>query len=519
MKKRTIKRVLLGALVLILSAAVYYYIDINLNLAAKEEACFADLTLKLADGVSPDAVFQKDFEELQLLVEYSLVARSQMLEVSNRLRVNKDEPLSSRDLIILKAGTEDYLEIREELYVIANAYACAMDAEAATLLEYNIDPQLRLKGAMLSLGAALTLYDNYLLGTVLFEQDSRLRKIINDPDMGFGLIANKLQEMTLAANSIESRHRIRRVITFYEEEKVNFGVLDEDSDYAYLELLIDSSPSYNYVKKIKVTEFASKKFVAFERIGTDMFSETTDDGFDVLSGLFGNTLGLYESRKGKLYEDEEALRNIKATLQPLDILLEKTPFRLTDKLIPGHFGHVAIWTGTKAELMDLGLWESLHVTPYAEEVGSPVNPDSKDEHQIIEALRSGVQLSTLEHFMNIDDFAILRPVFKEGTKKEDKLALTKEALTMAFRQLGKKYDFNFDVNTTDKIVCSELAYVSFPSMDWPTEKTLGRYSISPDNVAKMAWNNLPLELIMFYHDGELVPAEKQVDKMIELMQE
>ena len=519
MKKPTIKRALWGGLILIIGIAAYYYIDITLNLKVKEEACFAELTLRLAEGTSPDLIFQKDFERLQILVEYSLVARSQMLEVANRLKENRDKPLSSRDLIILKTGTEDYLEIRDELYAIANAYACAMDAEATTLLEYNIDPQLRLKGAMLSLGAALTLYDNYLLGTVLFEQDSRLRKIINDPDMGFGLIANKLMEMTLAANSIESRHRIRRVITFYEQEKISFGILDEDSDYAYLELLIDSSPSYNYVKKVKINEIASKKFIAFERIGADIFSKTSNDGFDILSGMFGNTLGLYESRKGKLHGDKKAMKNIQAKLQPLDILLEKTPFRLTDKLIPGHFGHVAIWTGTKSELIDLGLWQDLHIKPYNEEIGLSGNPDSKDEHQIIEALRSGVQLSTLEHFMNIDDFAILRPVFKEGTSEEDKLALTKEALIMAFRQLGKKYDFNFDVNTTDKIVCSELAYVSFPSMDWPTDKTLGRYSISPDNVAKLAWNNLPLELIMFYHDGELVPADKQVDKMIELMEQ
>ena len=515
MKKRTIKRALWGGLILIIGAAAYYYIDINSSLKEKEEACFAELTFRLAKGTSPDSIFQKDFEDLQLLVEYSLVARSQMLEVVNRLRENKDKPLSSRDLIILKTGTEDYLEIREELYAIANTYACAMDAEASTLLEYNINPQLRLKGAMLSLGAALTLYDNYLLGTVLFEQDSRLRKVINDPDMGFGLIANKLQEMTLAANSIESRHRIRRVITFYEEEKVNFGILDEDSDYAYLEILIDSSPSYNYVKKIKIKEIASKKIIAFERISADMFSETSKDGFDILSGMFGNTLGLYESRKGKLYEDKEALENLKAELQPLDILLEKTPFRLTDKLIPGHFGHVAIWTGTKAELIDLGLWDDLHVKPFNAEVGSPQNSASKDEHQVIEALRSGVQLNTLEHFMNVDDVAILRPIFGEGSQE----ALKKEALIMAFRQLGKKYDFNFDVNTTDKIVCSELAYVSFPSMDWPTEKTLGRHSISPDNVAKLAWNNLPLELIMFYHDGHLVDKEVQVDKMIELMEQ
>ena len=90
---------------------------------------------------------------------------------------------------------------------------------------------------------------------------------------------------------------------------------------------------------------------------------------------------------------------------------------------------------------------------------------------------------------------------------------------MAFRQLGKKYDFNFDVNTTDKIVCSELAYVSFPSIDWPTEKVLGRHSISPDNVAQLAWNNVPLQLVMFYHDGKLVSEVNQMDKMKELMQQ
>ena len=226
---------------------------------------------------------------------------------------------------------------------------------------------------------------------------------------------------------------------------------------------------------------------------------------DILSGLFGNSVGLYESRKGKLYGDEEALQQIQSQLQPLDILLEKTPFRLTDKLIPGHFGHVAIWTGTQAELVDADVWDELLVKQYADSINA--------EHRIIEALRSGVQLSRLEEFMNVDDLAVLRPVFNEETRHED----VREALLMAFRQVGKKYDFNFDVNTTDKIVCSELAYISFPVFDWPTEAVLGRHSISPDNVAQMAWNNVPLRLVMFYHDGELVPEDDQIETMRELM--
>ena len=515
MKKSSFKNITLSLLGIIVLVTIYYYFDINSNLKEKEEACFVQLTQKAENGLAPELLFQEDFDELQLLVEYSLVARTQMLEVANRLSINKDEPLSSRDLIILKTGTEDYLEIRDELYVIAGAYECGTEVTDETLAKYNIDSQLRLKGIMLSLGAALTLHDNYLLGTLLFEQDNRLRKIINDPDMGFGVIANKLAEMTLAANSIENRHRIRNVLEFYEKEKTSIPLEKEDLDFAYLELLIESSPSYNYVKKIRINEIASKKFVAFERIVLDAISESKDEGFDMISGLFGNTMGLYESRKGKLYANEDVRKNIQANLQPLDILLEKTPFRLTDKFIPGHFGHVAIWTGSKAELIDMELWDNDYVKAHAGKISSSENTDSKDENQIIEALRSGVQLSSLEHFMNIDDFAILRPIFPEETDKE----LRKEALLMAFRQLGKAYDFNFDVNTTDKIVCSELAYVSFPSMDWPTDKTLGRHNISPDNVAKLAWNNLPLELVLFYHDGALIAADKQVDKMIELMQE
>ncbi|MDH3621945.1 MAG: YiiX/YebB-like N1pC/P60 family cysteine hydrolase [Gammaproteobacteria bacterium] len=494
-----------GIAVVAVAAIAINSVRLSINDSKRATACYAQLGETLESGVDPVEVFHSKLEDLQLLVELSLVARSEMLVISNRLQADQDSPLSSRDLVTLKSGTEAYLGMREELYDIANAYECAVDAEPELLEAFDISPQLRLKALMLSLGAALTLYDNYLIGAVHFEQDDRLRRLINDPDMGFGLVANKLAEATLAANSVEIRHRARRAIEFYEEQKSLFADSHEDSDEAYLMQLIESSPSYNYVRKIRIGEIAGNKFQAFERIAVDRTAEGAAASMDVLSGLFGNSVGLYESRKGKLYGDDEALEHIQSRLQPLDILLEKTPFRLTDKLIPGHFGHVAIWTGTQAELIDAGVWDELLVKQYAGSINS--------ERRIIEALRSGVQLNPLEEFLNVDDFAVLRPVFNEKTRQED----TREALLMAFRQVGKKYDFNFDVNTTDKIVCSELAYISFPVIDWPTEAVLGRHSISPDNVAQMAWNNVPLRLVMFYHDGELVPEDEQVEKMRELM--
>ncbi|MCM8528789.1 MAG: hypothetical protein NE327_19860, partial [Lentisphaeraceae bacterium] len=77
----------------------------------------------------------------------------------------------------------------------------------------------------------------------------------------------------------------------------------------------------------------------------------------------------------------------------------------------------------------------------------------------------------------------------------------------SFRQLGKEYDFNFDVETIDKIVCSELVYQVFTDIKWPTEKALGRHTISPDNVAVKA-NEGPFELVLFYHEGKLSSLEK-----------
>lgn len=493
--------------------SAYTYVRITNSLDATETACFENLREKLAGEIVPEQLFQQEYSRLQTLVEHSLVARAEMLNIWNRLRLDDDLPITSRDLATLKRGSENYLNIRGELYDLAHAYECGVTADDATLAKYNIDPKLRLQGVMLSLGAALTLFDNYMLGIALFEQDDRLRQVINDPDSGFGIVANNLAEATLAAYSIEKRRRARAAIEFYEAHKATIEHADEDTEFAYLAQLIESSPSYNYVKKVRIGEVASSKFGAFGRITEDLVSAAGTEGLDIISSLFGNTVGLYESRKGKMFGNERARKKIESVLEPLDILLEKTPFRLTDKLIPGHFGHVAIWTGTKAEVIDAGVWQDPVVQRHAAEISNESDPNSKGENQIIEALRNGVQLSTLEHFLNVDDFAILRPIFPDDAASEFK----REALLLAFRQIGKQYDFNFDVNTTDKIVCSELAYVSFPSIDWSTEKTLGRHSISPDNVAELAWNNFPLEVVMFYHDGELVDANAQRIKMKELM--
>ncbi|MEJ2109624.1 MAG: hypothetical protein P8Z37_06870 [Acidobacteriota bacterium] len=81
------------AAVAIVAAAVYY-IRMAVHLNEKEEQCLASIRNQLEKGTAPESIYLREFEELQSLVEYSLVARSEMLTIAARLKEKADEPLS-----------------------------------------------------------------------------------------------------------------------------------------------------------------------------------------------------------------------------------------------------------------------------------------------------------------------------------------------------------------------------------------------------------------------------------------
>ncbi len=218
-----------------------------------------------------------------------------------------------------------------------------------------------------------------------------------------------------------------------------------------------------------------------------------------LSEVFGNAIGQIQTREGKLKKlaaDKKVMTAMKKKLKPLDILFEKTPFRLTDQFIPGFYGHVAIWMGTPEELnemtvehngVEIPLLEHPKVLPHLERMSQG--------KLVIEALRKpGVTMNTLEHFLDIDDLVVVQP---------NNILNPAEHILKALELVGRPYDFNFDVETEGSIVCSELVYQVFDQFDWPTEREMGRHTISPDHVAWKAVDSC-FNPIMMFHDGKEV---------------
>jgi hypothetical protein len=349
----------------------------------------------------------------------------------------------------------------------------------------------------MSLSAALVLYDNYLSAISLFRSDPALRRHLNRADTGFALPEGELNRIAASFASPENRERVRRGLVWFETHGRPDATADDRGDeaYRYLVQVIEQSPSRQLVRKARPLGFVGNMLGFFSTLTFDTLVGLKKEGVHVSSLLFGNAVGLVESRRGKLDARPEVIARVGGAVRAGDILLEKTPFRLTDAFIPGHWGHAAVWVGTEAELRDLGIWDHPTVRPHHVEI--------RAGRGVVEALRSGVEMNTLKQFLNIDDLAVLR----QSTLSDAQRA---EVVLQALRQVGKAYDFNFDVQSTDRIVCSELIYHSYVHLEWPTERRLGRVTISPDNVAVRATGLGVLEVALLYHDGNEIAAERRV---------
>ncbi len=438
------------------------------------------------------AALNKEIEDYQALVEEALIYRAETVRLVERLRATLDEgkTIPGQDLTALNEGLARHLVLREKLFRVAEAHECWLD-ENGPLTELSAEQ--RLKGIMISLSAALVLYDNYLLAISHYQEEPRLRMLLNNKDVGYGIDYGDLNLVAMSFASEENRNRVRHGITYYEDAIDGMkDQLAQDKYLLFLDQLINQSPSYSMTRRFSPLAYLGRKIEFYVPFTIEALLRLKTEGVGMASMIFGNTVGLVESRRGKLYGHVDVAMGLLKELKAGDILVERTPFRLTNSFIPGRWGHAAIWIGNESELRTLGIWSHPVIEPYQEAI--------RKGRGIVEALRPGVELNTLEHFLNVDDLAVMRLRKLEAAGKA-------EVILQALRQMGKRYDFNFDVETRDTVGCAELVYHAYGHVDWPTRKRLGRATITPDDIAVKALDDGPLTLVQLYNDGEKVSED------------
>ena len=323
---------------------------------------------------------------------------------------------------------------------------------------------------------------------VYYKEEGKLRRILKS---AYKLsdktkkMSKELIEMAKHAVGKKNRKVMKKYAKLFKQELSTLKLMGEtNEDIKKLTDIIASNPTIDRMVKGDKVKLKSYAFV-------DFFANVSSQVVDALSGFFGNIAGAVRWRKGYLIHHTAFHEELRKELKPLDIIYEKTPFALTDTFIPGYFGHAALWLGTEQELKDLGVWDHPTVAKYHDQI--------KQGYTIVESLRPGVSMNTLEGWMNIDSIAVMR---YPGVLERDKVELG-DLYDQALRHMGKDYDFNFDVTTIDKIVCSELVYHTFGDVRFPVKWRLGRPTIEPDNVAAVNfYDNSPFQFLTFVESEE-----------------
>jgi hypothetical protein len=190
-----------------------------------------------------------------------------------------------------------------------------------------------------------------------------------------------------------------------------------------------------------------------------------------------------EPRRGKSLITPEQVARLEDILQPGDILIERRNWYMSNAFLPGYWPHAALYVGTADDLRRMGLDKNEYVKRHLTEFAKP--DEEGHPRAIVEALSEGVVFASLEHSIGGgDSAAVLRPRL---TSEE-----IERAIVLAFSHAGKPYDFEFDFESHDKLVCTEVVYRAYGSnrgsLVFPLKTIMGRRTMPA------------LELVRKFHD-------------------
>ena len=353
---------------------------------------------------------------------------------------------------------------------------------------------LGLKGTLVLLSSQLLIRDLYKYTLSKFENYKRLRNLINKGDKAFDIKKDSLYKLTKKYDSRKLKKSINKGFSIYEKAKKDMAIFFRtDEGFKLLSHVIEYSRNYKkgetYNNKF-LTEFKTlgKRIKMKTKNGKDLASNAANDILGSISGFAGKTVLAYQWRKGTLIKNPGVVKHLKSVLKPLDVANAKIRFKVSGKLIPGFWSHNGLWIGNEKELKEMGIWNHPKIKPYHKEI--------REGKSFLEAVKTGVALATIEHFIkNIDDVSIMR--LKRLKPSQDKDYMAKRILT-SIGNIGKQYDFNFNFDYGDKIVCSDVVQLTFPSVKFPIKKSVGRFATTPDSIARAGLSGGDFKVMALY---------------------
>ncbi|TWU60581.1 hypothetical protein Poly51_08590 [Rubripirellula tenax] len=295
--------------------------------------------------------------------------------------------------------------------------------------------------ALILIDAARTLRDQ-------FGKDVLVRRKLNESYSLFGIDRNSFDTIQLSLTDPKNAIGVRRANHFYDDNRELFQRLSlADENVARLVSLIDVLRERVAIgaKRYLRARVHQLRQDTRERLVGQSFARSVyaiqEWGSRLVSSI--STKPGHVARLPAHVADA-----IAAIIQPGDVFVTRKEAAVTNYFLPGFWPHAAMYVGND---------------------------------QVVESLKDGVRVRTMDSPLGNDAIALIRPTLPAPQ--------IDQAIRRAHSHVGKPYDFDFDFTRSDRMVCTEVVYRSYEGlggMSFELKKRAGRQTISAEDLLELA---------------------------------
>ena len=334
------------------------------------------------------------------------------------------------------------------------------------------DPVVQMKGFVMGFAAATMIFNKSLKLIKACAGNEIVRAKLNEPDARFGIEAGFFDDVVETYCS--ARYLALFAITdrFWRKSRKDFKRLGLEDDPVFGAFVRQARAERKGVWSLFGQTLRERMRHERRNAFKLLFAPVRATTYGAQTLLGHAVARMRTTLDYKPAIDERALDYLAPKLKSGDLLFTRTEHKATTALLPGFFGHVAIYVGS---LQDA---ESLAMThPAAQKALAAMRSRPSPRGWILEAHHAGVVVQTLEECLWCDHALAVRPKTDDATRKK--------ALAEAFEHFGKPYDFDFDFARSSHVVCTELVYRMLHKKDdflFSLTKRMGRYTLTVDDI-------------------------------------
>ena len=484
--------------ILLLMVAFVFYILANQYLFPAVTTEQAGYRMKEVSPEELDAQIGKKEQEVLRIAETAKATHASSLELLEKYNQGLFQLEGQDNRLEVSALLHSFFQARDDLWKIVADYSPDNEIQGD-------DPQQRQRRAMLFTAALLLRHQMSIRFAVTYKADSTLEKYLNQQDDTYGIPANLIVQVNEQLIDPSYQGYIASAMDGYGFDTARTNEDSPASTKALLELIakakatIAENPEYAFSDSVKAALSEAKRRSVDTYLSIQQFVATQIGDFRIKK--------TDDITNHKI--DSEKVDQFHELLEPGDILIERRDWYSSNAFLPGYWPHGALYIGTPEELAEDGLLDDVvkELTSMANEekdletsetpsvdglthadrmfalVEDLNNEGNKklNSRQIMEAISEGVYHNTVDHSIGeASSVFALRPKVEPDERAK--------AIAAAYFYEGREYDFNFDFETPNTLVCTEVIYRCYGgnagTLHFPIITVMGRKTLPAHELAR-----------------------------------